>query len=70
MLQAGVQVSLYGIYTISRWSKLFLYMCQEHYFYIWNVLSGASTYLVFSRNARIAPSTKVAYLHPDRTFQR
>ncbi|MEE0446663.1 MAG: hypothetical protein UDM12_01630, partial [Prevotellamassilia sp.] len=25
--------------------------------------------LVFSRNARIAPSTKVAYLHPDRTFQ-
>ena len=67
--QLCLSMTLTTCLIISRWSKLFLYMCQEHYFYVCNVLSGASTYLVFSRNARIAPSPKVAYLHPDRTFQ-
>lgn len=35
---------------------------------LWYSETADSTYLVLSRNARIAPSTKVACLHPDRVL--
>lgn len=35
---------------------------------LWYLATADSTCLVFSRNARIAPSTKVACLHPDRVL--
>lgn len=35
---------------------------------LWYLETADSTYLVLSRNARIAPSTRVACLHPDRVL--
>lgn len=35
---------------------------------LWYSETADSTYLVLSRNARIAPSTRVACLHPDRVL--
>lgn len=35
---------------------------------LWYSETADSTYLVLSRNARIAPSTRVTCLHPDRVL--
>lgn len=35
---------------------------------LWYSETADSTCFIFSRNARIAPSTKVACLHPDRVL--